>query len=131
MRAVIQRVSRAQVSVGEEVVGKIGAGLLVLLGVATTDTAPDADYLAGKVVGLRIFAVRLPSRVAGLFVNSAAYGACVAINSQHPFERQRWRRAHEYAHFLAQRSHSEVTVLHGYRRYRQPSASPTRSPRTS
>ena len=55
MRAVIQRVSRAQVSVGEEIVGKIGAGLLVLLGVAKTDTAADADYLAGKVVGLRIF----------------------------------------------------------------------------
>ena len=55
MRAVIQRVSRAQVSVGEEIVGKIGAGLLVLLGVAKTDTAADADYLAGKVIGLRIF----------------------------------------------------------------------------
>lgn len=55
MRAVIQRVSRAQVSVGEEIVGKIGAGLLVLIGVAKTDTQADADYLAGKVVGLRIF----------------------------------------------------------------------------
>jgi D-aminoacyl-tRNA deacylase len=43
------------VSVGEEVVGKIGAGLLVLIGVAKTDTQADADYLAGKVVGLRIF----------------------------------------------------------------------------
>jgi D-tyrosyl-tRNA(Tyr) deacylase len=55
MRAVIQRVSHAQVSVGEEVVGKIGAGLLVLIGVAKTDTQADAEYLAGKVVGLRIF----------------------------------------------------------------------------
>jgi len=55
MRAVIQRVSRAQVSVGEEVVGKIGAGLLVLLGIAKTDTQADADYLAGKIVGLRLF----------------------------------------------------------------------------
>jgi len=55
MRAVVQRVSRAQVSVGEEVVGKIGAGLLVLLGVAKADTQVDADYLAGKIVGLRIF----------------------------------------------------------------------------
>jgi D-aminoacyl-tRNA deacylase len=55
LRAVIQRVSRAQVSVGEEIVGKIGAGLLVLIGVAKTDTQADADYLAGKVVGLRIF----------------------------------------------------------------------------
>jgi Zn-dependent peptidase ImmA (M78 family)/transcriptional regulator with XRE-family HTH domain len=76
----------------------------------------DLRQLLETDVGLRIFAVRLPSRVAGLFVNSALYGACVAINSQHPFERQRWSLAHEYAHFLAQRSQSEVTVLHGYRR---------------
>jgi D-tyrosyl-tRNA(Tyr) deacylase len=55
MRAVIQRVFRAQVSVGEEIVGKIGPGLLVLLGVAKTDTPADADYLASKIIGLRIF----------------------------------------------------------------------------
>jgi len=55
MRAVIQRVLRAQVSVGEEIVGKIGPGLLVLLGVAKADTQADADYLASKVLGLRIF----------------------------------------------------------------------------
>ena len=55
MRAVIQRVTRAQVSVGEEVVGKIGPGLLVLLGVSKTDTEVDADYLATKIFGLRIF----------------------------------------------------------------------------
>lgn len=55
MRAVIQRVSRAQVSVDEEVVGEIDAGLLVLLGIAKDDTSDDAEYLASKVVGLRIF----------------------------------------------------------------------------
>jgi D-tyrosyl-tRNA(Tyr) deacylase len=55
MRAVIQRVLHAQVSVGEEIVGKIGPGLLVLLGVAKADTQADADYLASKVLGLRIF----------------------------------------------------------------------------
>jgi D-aminoacyl-tRNA deacylase len=55
MRAVIQRVSRAQVSVGEELVGKIGRGMLVLLGVSKTDTQADADYLAAKIAGLRIF----------------------------------------------------------------------------
>ena len=55
MRAVVQRVTRAQVSVGEEVVGKIGAGLLVLLGIAKSDTPGDADYLATKILGLRIF----------------------------------------------------------------------------
>lgn len=51
----VQRVSRAQVSVGEEVVGKIDAGLLVLLGVSKDDSSVDAEYLATKVVGLRIF----------------------------------------------------------------------------
>jgi D-aminoacyl-tRNA deacylase len=55
MRAVVQRVSRAEVSVGEEVVGKIGPGLLVLLGVGKTDTKADAEYLAAKTTGLRIF----------------------------------------------------------------------------
>jgi D-aminoacyl-tRNA deacylase len=55
MRAVVQRVSRAQVSVGEEVVGKIGPGLLVLLGVAKSDTKVDAEYVAAKLTVLRIF----------------------------------------------------------------------------
>jgi D-aminoacyl-tRNA deacylase len=55
MRAVVQRVSRAQVTVSEEIVGKIGRGLLILLGVAQADNEADADYLAEKIVGLRIF----------------------------------------------------------------------------
>ena len=55
MRAVVQRVSRAQVAVDGEVVGDIGRGLLVLLGVTHTDNEADADYLAGKIAGLRIF----------------------------------------------------------------------------
>ncbi len=55
MRAVVQRVSRAQVKVGEEIVGRIGPGLLVLLGVAKTDSQADADYLAAKILSLRIF----------------------------------------------------------------------------
>jgi D-aminoacyl-tRNA deacylase len=55
MRAVVQRASRAQVTVGSEVAGKIERGLLVLLGVAGTDKEADADYLADKVAGLRIF----------------------------------------------------------------------------
>jgi D-aminoacyl-tRNA deacylase len=55
MRAVIQRVARARVSVREEIVGKIGRGILVLLGVSKADTEADADYLAEKVAGLRIF----------------------------------------------------------------------------
>lgn len=55
MRAVVQRVSRAKVTVGGEVAGEISTGLLVLLGVAQGDTTADADYLADKVAGLRIF----------------------------------------------------------------------------
>jgi D-tyrosyl-tRNA(Tyr) deacylase len=55
MRAVIQRVTRAQVSVNGEIAGKIAGGLLVLLGVTQPDTEADADYLAEKIAGLRIF----------------------------------------------------------------------------
>jgi D-tyrosyl-tRNA(Tyr) deacylase len=55
MRAVVQRVSRAQVSVNGEVCGRIGRGLLVLLGVGQADTEADAAYLAEKIAGLRIF----------------------------------------------------------------------------
>jgi D-aminoacyl-tRNA deacylase len=55
MRAVLQRVSHAEVTVGDEVTGKIDAGLLVLLGIAKTDTEAAADYLAEKIIGLRIF----------------------------------------------------------------------------
>lgn len=55
MRACVQRVSQAQVVVDAEVVGRIERGLLVLLGVATDDTAADAEHLAEKIAGLRIF----------------------------------------------------------------------------
>ncbi len=55
MRAVVQRVSRAQVSVHGEITGKIGPGLLVLLGVGQSDTEADATYLAEKICGLRVF----------------------------------------------------------------------------
>lgn len=54
MRAVVQRVTRARVSVHSETVGEIGKGLVVLLGVAVEDSARDADYLADKIVALRI-----------------------------------------------------------------------------
>jgi D-tyrosyl-tRNA(Tyr) deacylase len=55
MRAVVQRVSHAKVSVGVEVTGEIDVGLLVLLGVGVGDTRSEADYLAEKIIGLRIF----------------------------------------------------------------------------
>ena len=55
MRAVLQRVSEASVTVDGKVVGSIGPGLCVLLGVAQGDTAEDADWLSAKAVELRIF----------------------------------------------------------------------------
>jgi D-tyrosyl-tRNA(Tyr) deacylase len=58
MRAVVQRVSRAKVTVNGsdgEVTGEIGLGLLVLFGVGTGDTRTEADYLVEKIIGLRIF----------------------------------------------------------------------------
>jgi D-aminoacyl-tRNA deacylase len=55
MRAVCQRVSRAEVRVGSEVIGRIDRGLVVLLGVARSDEADDADRLAGKIARLRVF----------------------------------------------------------------------------
>ena len=55
MRAVVQRVSHAQVKVDGKVVGKIEKGYLVLLGVKEGDTKKEADFLANKVVNLRVF----------------------------------------------------------------------------
>ncbi len=55
MRAVIQRVSQASVTVDEQIVGQIGQGLLVLLGIADDDTTQIAEKLAGKIINLRIF----------------------------------------------------------------------------
>jgi D-tyrosyl-tRNA(Tyr) deacylase len=55
LRAVVQRVSRASAAVDGRVTGSIGQGLLILLGVGRGDAEADAEYLAGKVAGLRVF----------------------------------------------------------------------------
>ncbi|HET6980175.1 MAG TPA: D-aminoacyl-tRNA deacylase [Pyrinomonadaceae bacterium] len=55
MRAVVQRVTRASVTIDEKIVGEIGNGLVVLLGIARDDTKEDADYLVPKIAALRIF----------------------------------------------------------------------------
>ena len=55
MKALLQRVTGASVSIGGEVVGRIGRGLVILVGVASGDTEKDINYLAQKVVNLRIF----------------------------------------------------------------------------
>jgi D-tyrosyl-tRNA(Tyr) deacylase len=55
MRAVVQRVRLARVTVGKEVAAEIGPGLLILVGVARSDTEADCAYVAGKIAGLRVF----------------------------------------------------------------------------
>lgn len=55
MRILVQRVTEARVTVGEDVVGSIETGLLVFLGIARFDTTADADYLVEKLAGLRVF----------------------------------------------------------------------------
>lgn len=55
MKAVVQRVKQSSVTVDEKVIGEIGAGLMVLLGVSVDDERTDADFLASKIVNLRIF----------------------------------------------------------------------------
>jgi len=56
MKVLVQRVSRASVNVNDQIVGKIGSGLVVFLGVAQGDSKEDASYLVNKVANLRIFA---------------------------------------------------------------------------
>ena len=59
-------------------------------------------------VGLRIFYMRFPSQVAGMFAFADELGGCIAVNSGHPEERRRWSIAHEYGHFLSARYQAEV-----------------------
>jgi D-tyrosyl-tRNA(Tyr) deacylase len=56
MRAILQRVSRGEVRIGGRVAGKIGRGFVVLLGVAKGDTDADAEFIADRTIGMRVFA---------------------------------------------------------------------------
>jgi D-aminoacyl-tRNA deacylase len=78
MRAVVQRVGRAQVAIDREIVGEIGRGLLVLLGVSHADNEADAGYLAEKIVGLRIF----EDENGKMNLDAAAAGGGVLVVSQ-------------------------------------------------
>ncbi len=60
-------------------------------------------------VDLRIFSMRMPSQIAGMFAYSEELGGCIAVNSRHPEERRRWSMAHEYGHFLSGRYQAEVS----------------------
>ncbi len=78
MRAVVQRCSRASVSVDGSVVGEIGRGLVVLVGVSVRDTAGDAAWLAEKIRGLRVF----PDGDANMNVSLEDAGGSVLVVSQ-------------------------------------------------
>ena len=78
MRAVVQRVSRAAVVIDGETVGAIERGLLVLLGVAPADTAAEAQWLAEKIAGLRIF----NDEVDKMNLSVADVGGAVLVVSQ-------------------------------------------------
>lgn len=67
-------------------------------------------------VGLRIFVIRLPRNISGLFVYLDPLGGCVAVNANHPRERRRWTKAHEYAHFIVNRNKPEITEIPGRKR---------------
>lgn len=67
-------------------------------------------------VGLRIFYLAMPSRVAGMFGYTSELGGCIAINAKHPDERRRWSLAHEYAHFLTSRYRPDITIFFVYQR---------------
>ena len=70
-------------------------------------------------VGLRIFAIPMKDRrTAGMFLATSDLGGCIAVNANHPIERQLWSLAHEYWHFLTNRFRPEITVV-GRARARQ------------
>jgi D-tyrosyl-tRNA(Tyr) deacylase len=78
MRAVVQRVSRAQVTVEGQVVGRIERGLLVLLGVAQADADPDLEWLVAKVLALRVF----PDAAGKMNLDLAQAGGSLLVVSQ-------------------------------------------------
>ncbi|MHB8765879.1 MAG: D-aminoacyl-tRNA deacylase [Deferrisomatales bacterium] len=78
MRAVVQRVSRAEVRVGDEPVGRVGRGFLVLLGVEQGDGDADAEYIGEKVAGLRVF----EDREGKMNLDLAGVGGAVLLVSQ-------------------------------------------------
>lgn len=73
------------------------------------------EVLEGDV-GLRIFYLELPSKVAGMYAFTEEHGGALAVNRNHPAERRRHSMAHEYGHFLIERFQSEITVVGRYER---------------
>ena len=84
MIAVVQRVTEASVTVGGEVVGRIGGGLVVLVAVDDLDELPDVAWTAGKLTGLRVFRsgdkhFDLDVRAAGVAVETGRFGADMSV----------------------------------------------------
>jgi Zn-dependent peptidase ImmA (M78 family)/DNA-binding XRE family transcriptional regulator len=94
----------------QEVVEEVAAQERNRLGLGE-GPVPNLRALLEVDVGLRIFHLDLPSRVAGLFIFTDELGGCIAIQRKHPHGRRLWSLAHEYAHFLIHRYEAEVTVL--------------------
>ncbi len=78
MRAVVQRVTEASVTVDGRTVGRMGSGLLVLLGVSKTDNETSADYMVEKLLGLRVF----PDAEGKMNLNVREAGGAVLVVSQ-------------------------------------------------
>jgi D-tyrosyl-tRNA(Tyr) deacylase len=119
MRAVVQRVKSASVSVGAERVGAIGAGLLVLVGKQEGDTGEDLEWLAGKVAGLRL----LSGPEGGMALSVREAGAGVLVVSQFTLlastrkgTRPSWHRAArpEVAEALYERFKERLGELLGF-----------------
>ena len=78
---------------------------------------PDLRRVLEDEVGLRVFAMPLPSKVAGFFAYNEVLGGCIAVNELHPSERRQWTLGHEYGRFLTARYKADIAPL-------QPSSRP-------
>ncbi|HEY2495892.1 MAG TPA: XRE family transcriptional regulator [Candidatus Angelobacter sp.] len=104
---------------GPEQIGEdVASAERARLGMGDGAASDLRDRLAVQV-GIRIFYFEMPSKIAGLFAYNEPLGACIAINQNHPIDRQTWSLAHEYGHFLMSRYQPEVTVLFTNRRSAQ------------
>ena len=122
MRAIVQRVARAEVSTGGRSLGKIDRGFAVLLGVGRGDTEADADYILDRIIGLRVFA----DAAGKMNLSLSAVGGAILVVSQFtlfadasqrrpsftgaapPQEAQRL-----YEYFLSRAHRSDVSVEQG------------------
>ena len=77
---------------------------------------PNLRQLLENEVGMRVFGMTLPSKLAAMFAYTDSWGGCIAVNRSHPRDRRRLSLAHEYAHFLTSRYRPEFTVLGRYQR---------------